>query len=291
MQQPVHLPPARHVRPHFLDDPLLRAGQFKRQIIFVKGIEIVAHAGKGDAPELPPPLLCLAQGMELDKKQLVELQPDLSRPQLLRRIGKMDIPHRLAEGHHADFREHLLGQRLGQFPLQIAQECILEVLNGAGIEERLLHPLRRVVERRQAGGDLRALLHGVDVGVGDVKCMPELGRLPEDDIIHAGLHLLLHVGQAFEPDEVERPRPVGKLTHQAPRPSLAQFVEVEYATFQLDIRHRAGNFRDFVKPASVDVFVREIEQEVFEGSDSGFFLQNFCFFRTYARQISDGTFV
>ena len=204
---------------------------------------------------------------------------------------KMDVPHRLAEGHHADFREHLLGQRFGQLPLQIAQKCVLEILNGARIEERLLHPLRRVVERRQAGGDLRSLLHGVDVGMGDIERMPELGRLPEDDIIHAGLHLLLHVGQAFEPDEVERPRPVRKLAHQAPRPSLAQFVEVENAAFHLDIRHRAGNFRNFVKPAAVDVFVREIEQEVFEGSDSCFFLQNFCSPGADAGQIGDGAFV
>ena len=46
LQQTVHLSPAPHILTNFTDDPFLRSGQLKRQILFIKRMKQLAYTGK-----------------------------------------------------------------------------------------------------------------------------------------------------------------------------------------------------------------------------------------------------
>ena len=52
LQKAVHLPAAVHVRPDFVHHPLLRPGQFERQVVGVEVVESLAHVRKAVAPVL-----------------------------------------------------------------------------------------------------------------------------------------------------------------------------------------------------------------------------------------------
>ena len=214
LQQPVHLPAAAHVGANLPDDSLLSVGQGEWKMLLVEGVEIVANRGEHDALQLAFPQACRAQDVELDEKQLVELQAQLRLPQLVDRLGEVDVANGFAHRGHVDAVEHVGRERFGQLPMERAEQRVLQVLDGPRGQEGLLHPLGRVVVGGQPLGHLVGLLDGVDVGVNDVAGRSEEGGLAEDDVFGVGLDLSLYVGDALKPNQVDHPRAVAEFPDQ-----------------------------------------------------------------------------
>ena len=83
LQQAVHLVSAAQIGTDLLNDTLLRVGQFKGKMVFIKSVKIVAHLTEN----MPFNPLCVdllqQQHFHLGEKQLVKLESESGARQVL----------------------------------------------------------------------------------------------------------------------------------------------------------------------------------------------------------------
>ena len=80
LQQTVHLSPAPHILTNFTDDPFLRSGQLKRQILFIKRMKQLAYTGKHITTVFLTTLTRILYYIQLNIEKLFELQTELRLP-------------------------------------------------------------------------------------------------------------------------------------------------------------------------------------------------------------------
>lgn len=105
-----------------------------------------------------------------------------------------------------------------------------------------------------------------------------------------GLILVGDIFKSLKPDEINGSGVVRKFTDQSFFASFSDRIEKDDPSFELDIRHVARDLADPVEPATVNMFVRKIVQQIFERDHVDLFLQEFGTFRPYSRKIHDVTF-
>ena len=180
-------------------------------------------------------------------------------------------------------------QRLGQRFLQEGKEIGGELFESVGVQAAPLHAFRGVVVGLHPHVRQHQSLGRVDVGMGHIDAPVEDGRLPEDDVFRVYLVTPQKVLDALEPHEVHHTCPVGEVSHQPTLTPFAEGLEAEDFSFQLDIRHVAVNLMDVIETAAVDVFIREIVEQVVQGMEGQLLVEDSCPLRAYARQIHDIT--
>ena len=291
LQEAIHLPPAAHIGPHLANHPLLRIGQLKRQMLIIKGIEIVAHPWEGDAPQFPLPVCSRPEHVQLDIEKLLELQPPTGRLEHPGIIGEMNVAHRLREGNQPRLRQHIGRQGLRQGPMDPAQQGILQVLDRPRVEERPFHLLRRIVERHQAARKLLRLIDTIQVRMRDVVLMIEGDRLAEHQIFRVDLIFAGHEIQSLEPDQVNDACSISKLTHQSPATAHADRLETSDPATQLDIRQVVRQVGYPIDAAPVHIFIRIVIEQVPIGNDAQLPLEDLRFLRTDSRQVNHRPFL
>ena len=112
LQEAVHLLSAAHVMAHLADNTLLRPGKRKLQNVVVKAVEISAHVSENVSHQTAAAAFYIMQDVELQEKQLFELESQL-RPLQCLLVGRhMDVPQRISKRHEAVTLQQLGWQRL-----------------------------------------------------------------------------------------------------------------------------------------------------------------------------------
>ena len=89
--------------------------------------------------------------------------------------------------------------------------------------------------------------------------------LAEDKIFLARLVTPLYIFYTTEPYKVNKPRTVEKVRNKPATHTLAHLLETAYLPTKLHKRHIARKFRHLEEAATVDIFIREIVQQVVQG--------------------------
>ena len=291
LQEAIHLSTTAHIGPHLTNHPLLGIGQLKRQMLIIKGIEIIAYSWEWDSPQFPFPIGSCPEHVQLDIEKLLELQPPTGRLKCPGIIGKMDVAHRLREGNQPRLRQHVGRQGLRQGPIDSAQQGILQVLDRPRVEERPLHLLRRIIERHQAARKLLRLIDTIQVRMRDVVLMIEGDRLAEHQIFRVDLIFAGHEIQSLEPDQVNDACPIGKLAHQPLATAHADRLETGNPATQLDIRQVVRQVGHPIDAAPVHIFIRIVIEQVPIGNDAQLPLEDLRFLRTDSRQVNHRPFL
>ena len=282
LQQAVHLPSAAHVAPHLAHHPFLRPRKAERQILRIKSIEILAHPAEHYSAETVPPLAREAQDVKLYIEQFLKLQPVLRPPEHLRISREMHIAQRLHKRHKAIGRNNPPAQSLLHSIVANHREKVRhQLLHRARRDVHPLHPLRGVVIRPQAHGRKRHAVGTIDVRMSDVHPPSEHGRLAEHDILLPAPVLSADELYPLKPHQISHPRAVREMRHQTSLPSIAESLETQNLPLELYVGHRAVYFRYAVYTAPIHILVREMIQQVPEGTDSQLLLQNFSPVRSH----------
>ena len=90
----------------------------------------------------------------------------------------------------------------------------------------------------------------------------EHGRLAENDILFIETITVLDELDTLEPDKVDKCSTVSKMRHKATGCPFAQLLERAYLTYQLHMLQMTAEFTDLEDTAAVNIFIREIIQQV-----------------------------
>ena len=216
LQQAVHLAPRAHVGPDLVHHALLGPRQLEGQVLLVEVVEQRPNAVEHVATELPSLVAGIAQDVQLNEEQLLELHPHAGALQLLGVVRIVQRAQRLVAAHQVARSQDRVGQRLGQRLAQLFQQRPHQLLHGAAGHARLLHLLRGVVVGLHLYPlRLCLLAQFVQLGVDHLYAVVEHGRAAEDDV-HLSNPILLHGGLAIvEPHQVHHARAVAEVGHHA----------------------------------------------------------------------------
>ena len=112
--------------------------------------------------------------------------------------------------------------------------------------------------------------------------------LTKYNVLNTYLVVLIDILRPIKPHKVGNAMTISKMSHYALfARSHRKFLERENASLNLYKRHVTTKFCNRVKPASVDVFIRIMLQELSPRRDAEFLLKNLGTPRPYARKIFD----
>ena len=124
LQEAVHLFPATHVMAHLADDTLLCSGKRELKHIMIKSVEVSAHIPEDVAHEPATVTFYIMQNVELQEKQLFELESQLRLLQCPLVGRHMDISQGVWQRHEPIALQQVGWQRLADV---LHRRCIQQV--------------------------------------------------------------------------------------------------------------------------------------------------------------------
>ena len=289
LKQAVHLTAASHIPAYFLDDTLLRTRQFKRKVLGVKGIEHFAHLAEYKPPIALLALLHVSQDIELHEEEFFKLQAELRLSQVFGSLGEMDVHQCLGEGDKVILLDDVIRKGFGQRLFDEVAQIGHQLLYRAGVEPIVLHLFRCIVVGLQPHVGEHQFIGRVNVGVGNVHPSAKDGGLAEDNVRSAHLVLSRHKLLSLKPHQIHHSCAIAEMGDETFAVSFAGLFVTEYLSAQLDVGHVAVNLMHIVEPATVDIFIREIVQQVMQRADTELLLQHSRPLGAYTRKILDIT--
>ncbi len=99
LEQAVHLSARTHVAADLLHDFFLGAGEFKGEVVLVKGVKAITYFFKYIAPVFIIPFCFPLKDVQLDVEKLFELEPQFGLFVLRGTVGKVDLAHGTIQVH------------------------------------------------------------------------------------------------------------------------------------------------------------------------------------------------
>ena len=138
----------------------------------------------------------------------------------------MDLINRFGIGHQASPLDHLLGERLLDMGQAGFLEDVEELAHLTAGDTSTTELLCEGIDGHEPSTDLLRLRLIIDLGMGDAVGAVEVDGLAEDDV-HTPLSIEMPNGrEGAEPYQLDRPRTVGEVTHEALLSPFAYLLEV-----------------------------------------------------------------
>ena len=237
LEQAVHVPARVRIGANLAHHPLLGAREFEGQVVGVEGVEPVTDRGEADAGLPHRGHLLFANEQQLQVKELLEFQA------VARLVGRRGIRWRVdgAEGRvpagHLEFREEVRGERFGDFELVLAQNRADQPRDARRTQPAVRQLLRGRVNRLQPQSLARLeRIQPLHLRVGDVPLAAKARRLAEHHHLLVHRQLSHNPAAALEPNQLQHPRGVLKLRHNALAPLARHLGDLRDDALQLDGR-------------------------------------------------------
>ena len=197
----------------------------------------------------------------------------------------MDLLQRLGVGHELGAPQERGGQGLGELSAQQLLERVEQLAHLSARQPDAPHSLREGIDRHEPRAYSLLLLRIIQLGMRDAVAAREGYGLAKDEE-HTPLGIEPADGrQRTEPRQLDRPRAVGEVGHEALLAPLPQLLVVTDVAAQLDTRELAAQLADLVGARAVDVLGGEVEQEVLVGIEPQLRGQHGGSLRPYTRQV------
>jgi hypothetical protein len=178
-------------------------------MVLVEGIEIITDFRKKDTGERVLAKRGVAEQVELEEEEFFELEAGLSLGEVLRGRGKVDVSKGLVARDELIVADEGVGESFREFGDGL-KEGVLDILNGAGMEEGFFHGIGSIVERDKESGEMRCQVRWVKVGMRDREGMIEFIRFAEEDVIGIEFVFVEEEMDVMEPDEFKMIGAVGE---------------------------------------------------------------------------------
>ena len=288
LEQAVHLTARPHVVTNLVHHSLLSSRELEMEIVTIKAVEDGTYLGEDIALVFIALLGGIAQDVELHIEEFLKLQTFLRPLYIAQRQGIVNLTQRLLTTYQMQTRKLGWQQGLGNGTRRnLGDQRLGHLLQSTGVQAPVLHLLRRDIVRLHAHG---AELHiGSLLNVGIDKLIPAVVgcRLTEDDILYAGLVLVVDPTAGIEPYDIHDITAIGEMGYDALLPAFAKLLKTLYPPTDLHQRHIACQLTDGVDLRPVHIFIRIILQQVTPRSDVELTCQYILALWSHAREIHD----
>ena len=277
LQQPVHLAARHRILPDFAHDALLRPRKRKGQLLPVKRIERLPHAGEIETVVSGQTLRTARHHVELHAKQLLEFEAVLRLPERFRRLGEMDVVERFAQGRQSVLSAHLGRQRLADALARDPPRIAHDRMEPFGSQHRR-QPLGRGVDPLQTalGTPRQRLFDGLYFGMHQREFVAEERRAAEDEVFAPHFDALLDPLDPLEPHQLGLSRGIRDIGREASFASCVGIGHAGDATPELDERlPRSADFGDPVDLRAVDIAEREMVKQIAHGRYAQLLVEQF----------------
>ena len=285
LQQTIHLPSGAHVVADLVQHALLRPGQLERDALAVIVVEHGSNLQERYAGYALAALAGIAQYIELQIEQFLELHPLACLAQHIGRGRKMQFAQCVVQRHQMKHLPHLLGQRilhlLHPWMLQQSADQRIERL---GRKTALTRRVREIVHSAKAGGRLGGIVYG-HFGVRDRPYAAVFLRLAEDDVFLADPVVVFHRLGFGKPYAFHQPVAVGEYAAESHPRAFALKFELQEPSAYLHGGHLPFQFLYLIEPALVEIAEREIVQQLAHRADAELLLQRVGPERSHTLQI------
>ena len=192
LKQAVHLNARAQVAADLPDHPFLCAGQLERQLLLVESVEVMPNRFKNEAFDGVFPAPADLQQAELQKEELLELQPVAGTLELLLITGKMNAAQGFIAGREAEFFDEVIRQVFRRIcRTYLFEQGFGDPPAGAGVDPFGIEFIGAGIDRGEGGGFLNVLLAGqFHFRVRYAQLSPEAVDPAVDDVLFTYFQLL-----------------------------------------------------------------------------------------------------
>ena len=200
----------------------------------------------------------------------------------------MNIIKSIRQGHQVmSFNQRRAERFVKTFMLQGREKIFHQLLQRMRIERTPFHLFSRIIIRLKSHSRKRQFGCRINIRMSNVNTSVKHGRLTEDNVFSIRLILAHHKLQSLKPYQINDSCSVREMTNQTSLASFPDCFKTKNFTAKLDIRHVPVYLMDVIKTATVNIFIREIIQQILKGTNIQFLRQDIRSLRAYSLQILD----